>query len=102
LLLLRNLLGLLWLLIDQGRSVPVFLALSDKGQPRAGHIQKGAFALGVAGLLSKPYTLSGVRSIFSCFWHTPPNTSKNITWGVNDAGGYFVPKPKLGQLADSY
>jgi hypothetical protein len=52
-------------LIDQGRGVIVFLALSDKGQPSAGHIEKGTFALGVGSLLSKPNTLSRVRSIFS-------------------------------------
>jgi hypothetical protein len=52
-------------LIDQGRGVIVFLALSDKSQPSAGHIEKGAFALGVGSLLSKPNTLSRVRPIFS-------------------------------------
>jgi hypothetical protein len=52
-------------LIDQGRSVIVFLALSDKGQPSASHIEKGAFALGVGSLLGKPNTLSRVRPIFS-------------------------------------
>jgi hypothetical protein len=52
-------------LIDQGRGVIVFLALSDKSQPSAGHIEKGTFALRVGSLLSKPNTLSRVRPIFS-------------------------------------
>jgi hypothetical protein len=79
LLLLRDLLGRFWRLIDQGRSVFIFLTLSDKGEPSAGHIEKGTFALGVAGLLSKTNTLSGVRSIFSGIRHTQlPDTSKGI------------------------
>jgi hypothetical protein len=52
-------------LIDQSGSVIVFLALRDKGEPSAGHIEKGAFALGVGSLLSKPNTFSRVRPIFS-------------------------------------
>ena len=52
-------------LIDQGGSVIVFLALSDKGQPSPGHIEKGTFALGVGSLLSKPNTFGRVRPIFS-------------------------------------
>jgi hypothetical protein len=65
LLLLRDLVAGLRRLIDQGRSVIVFLALSDKREPRAGHIEKGAFALGIGGLLSKPNTDSRVRPILS-------------------------------------
>jgi hypothetical protein len=65
LLLLGDLSAGLRRLIDQGRGVIVFLALSDKSQPGAGHIEKGAFALGVGSLLSKPNTLSRVRPIFS-------------------------------------
>jgi hypothetical protein len=52
-------------LIGQGRSVVVFLALSDKGEARAGPIEKGAFALGVGSLLSRPNALSRVRPIAS-------------------------------------
>jgi hypothetical protein len=52
-------------LIDQGGSVIVFLALSDKGQPSPGHIEKGTFALGVGSLLSQPNTFGRVRPIFS-------------------------------------
>src|SRR5580704_13911436 len=63
--LLGDLLAGLRRLIDQGGSVIVFLALSDKGQPSAGHIEQGTFALGVGSLLSKPNTLSRVRPIFS-------------------------------------
>jgi hypothetical protein len=97
LLLLGDLLAWLWRLIDQGRRVVVFLTLSDKGEPSAGHIEKGAFALGIGGLLSESNTISRMCPIFSSVWHTQsPNTSKNIPWGVNDAGGYFVPKTKLG------
>jgi hypothetical protein len=40
LLLLGDLLGWLWRPIGQGRSVGVFLAVRDKGQPSAGHIEK--------------------------------------------------------------
>jgi hypothetical protein len=65
LLLLGDLSAGLRRLIDQGRGVIVFLALSDKSQPSAGHIEKGAFALGVGSLLSKPNTLGRVRPIFS-------------------------------------
>jgi hypothetical protein len=65
LLLLGDLVAGLRRLIDQGRGFFVFLALSDKGQPSPGHIEKGTFALGVGGLLSKPDTLSRVRPIFS-------------------------------------
>jgi hypothetical protein len=67
LLLLGDLLAGFRRLIDQGGSVIIFLALSDKGQPSAGHIEKGAFALGVGSLLGKPNTLSRVRPIFSSF-----------------------------------
>jgi hypothetical protein len=95
LLLLGDLLGRFRRLIDQGRSVIVFIALSDKGEPRAGHSEKRAFALGIGGLLGKPNTLSRVRSIFSGVWHTqPPDTSENIL--VNDHDRHFVPK-SLGQ-----
>jgi hypothetical protein len=52
-------------LIDQGGSVIVFLALRDKGEPSARHIEKGAFALGIGSLLRKANTLSRVRPIFS-------------------------------------
>src|SRR5580704_16637980 len=65
LLLFGGLLAGLRRLIDQGGSVIVFLALSDKSQPSAGHIEKGAFALRVGSLLSKPNTLGRVRPIFS-------------------------------------
>src|ERR1700729_4461632 len=65
LLLLGDLLAGLRSLIDQGGSVIVFLALSDKGQQSAGHIEKGTFALRVGSLLCKPNTLSRVRPIFS-------------------------------------
>jgi hypothetical protein len=65
LLLLGDLLARLRRLIDQGRGVIVFLALSDKGQPSAGHIEKGTFALGVGSLLRKPNTFGRVRPIFS-------------------------------------
>jgi hypothetical protein len=71
LLLLGDLLGRLWRLIDQGRSVVIFLALSDKGEPSAGHIEKGTFALGIAGLLSKSNTLRRVCSIFPGVCHAP-------------------------------
>jgi len=80
LLLLGDLLAGLRRLIDQGRSVIVFLSLSDKGQPRAGHIEKGAFAFGIIGLLCKPNALGRVRPIFSSVWHSqPPNASKDIS-----------------------
>jgi|HubBroStandDraft_6_1064221.scaffolds.fasta_scaffold576123_1 hypothetical protein len=61
-----SLLARFWRLIDQGRSAVVFLALIDKGQPRAGHIEKGTFALRIVGLLSKPNALSRMRPILSC------------------------------------
>ena len=58
----------------------VFLALSNQREPRAGHIEKGAFALGIIGLLCKPNALSRVRPIFSSVWHTQsPNASKDIS-----------------------
>jgi hypothetical protein len=68
--LLGDLLAGLRRLIDQGGSVIVFLALSDKRQPSTGHIEKGTFALGIGSLLSKPNTLSRVRPIFSGIRHT--------------------------------
>jgi hypothetical protein len=79
LLLLGDLLWRHRRLIDQRGGLSVLLALSDQGEPRAGHIEKGPFALGVAGLLSKPNTFSRVCSIFSGVWHTQtPDTSKDI------------------------
>src|ERR1700675_354076 len=70
LLLLGDLLRRARCLVDQGRRLAVFLALSDQGEPSAGHVEKGAFALGVAGLLSKSNALNRVCAIFSGVRHT--------------------------------
>jgi hypothetical protein len=97
LLLLGDLLGLVWRLIDQGRSVAVFLALSDKGEPSAGHIEKGDFALGVGGLLRQPNTFRRVRSILSGVWHVHSPTRQKTSPKWEYWSRRFVPKLRLGQ-----
>jgi hypothetical protein len=70
LLLLGNVLAWLRCLVDQRGGLAVFLALGNQSEPRAGHVEKGAFAFGIADLLSKLNTLSRVRSIFPSARHT--------------------------------